>query len=59
MVRIYQGKQIGRQMKDYYQILGVPENAGQEDIESAFRRLAFKYHPDTSHGNKITSRGEI
>jgi len=39
-------------MKDYYQILGVPENASQEQIKAAFRRLAFKYHPDTNPGNK-------
>ncbi len=39
-------------MKDYYQILGVPDNASQEDIKSAFRRLAFKYHPDTNPGNE-------
>ncbi|MFC2063369.1 DnaJ domain-containing protein [Chloroflexota bacterium] len=39
-------------MKDYYQILGVPENAGQADIRKAFRKLAFKYHPDTNPGNE-------
>ena len=39
-------------MKEYYQILCVPENASQEDIKSAFRRLAFKYHPDTNPGNE-------
>jgi len=39
-------------MKDYYQILGVPENASEQDIKSAFRRLAFKYHPDTNPGNE-------
>ena len=39
-------------MKDYYQILGVDENASQEDIKSAFRKLAFKYHPDTNPGNE-------
>ncbi len=33
-------------MKDYYQILGIPENAGPEEIRKAFRQLAFKYHPD-------------
>ncbi|MFH1381467.1 MAG: DnaJ domain-containing protein [Chloroflexota bacterium] len=39
-------------MKDYYQILGLPENASQEDIKGAFRKLAFEYHPDTCPGDK-------
>lgn len=39
-------------MKDYYQIFGVPDSANQEEIKSAFRKLAFKYHPDTNPGNE-------
>jgi len=39
-------------MKDYYQTLGVPDNASQGDIKRAFRKLAFKYHPDTNPGSE-------
>jgi len=39
-------------MKDYYRILGVPDSASQEDIRKAFRKLAFKHHPDTNPGNE-------
>ena len=39
-------------MKDYYQILGIPENASHQDIKRAFRKLAFKHHPDTNPGNE-------
>jgi molecular chaperone DnaJ len=36
--------------KDYYKILGVPENASEKEIAKAYRRLAKQYHPDVNPG---------
>ncbi|MFP3866665.1 MAG: molecular chaperone DnaJ [Desulfobacteraceae bacterium] len=38
--------------KDYYQILGVPRDAKEEDIKKRYRQLALKYHPDRNPGDK-------
>ncbi|HET9392175.1 MAG TPA: DnaJ C-terminal domain-containing protein [Candidatus Rubrimentiphilum sp.] len=38
--------------KDYYQILGVPKNAAEKDIKSAYRKLAKKWHPDANPSNQ-------
>jgi DnaJ-class molecular chaperone len=38
--------------KDFYSILGISHNASDNEIKSAYRSLARKYHPDVNQGNK-------
>lgn len=38
--------------KDYYDILGVKKTASEDEIKTAYRKLAKKHHPDVNKGNK-------
>jgi molecular chaperone DnaJ len=38
--------------RDYYEVLGVPRDADEQTLKSAYRKLALQYHPDRNPGNK-------
>ena len=42
----------GKQLKNYYSILGVSENASLFEIENAYEALATKWHPDRNKENR-------
>ncbi|NLJ79240.1 MAG: molecular chaperone DnaJ [Tissierellia bacterium] len=39
-------------MRDYYEVLNVSKDATEDELRSAFRRLAKKYHPDLNPGDE-------
>ena len=42
--------------KDYYEVLGVPRDASQDDVRRAYRKLARRYHPDLNQESDAEER---
>ena len=54
---IYEADWDIRRASDFYQDLGVPHNASERDVKSAFRRLAARFHPDKAPSTTSVSEG--
>jgi molecular chaperone DnaJ len=45
-------EQVNMAKRDYYEVLGVPKNAGADEIKKSYRKVAMQYHPDRNPGDK-------
>src|SRR5262249_28192816 len=50
--RVYRQMPVAGQKRDYYEVLGVAPGVGEQELKSAYRKIALQYHPDRNPGNK-------
>ena len=50
------GQQQQEKQEDYYELLGVPRDANEQQIKKKFKKMAIKYHPDKNKDDPETAK---